>query len=412
MEQEGHHLLPRGASSLFVVLGRAAIMALCCWVLAAPVSRAQDSGGLPGFLQHLFGISPKPEAAPQSTVPLRARAHKPRRDFVSTTATRAPGSPGGEPVHPTFFVSVLGDSLGILAAQGLNDAFADKPEISITNAARDLSGLTRDDYYDWPKTARDLAAGNSKIDVVVIMIGINDLQPLKAGADTLDPLGDKWRAAYAQRVESFVAPFHGAHIPILWVGLPPMREERFNGQTIALNEIYREYAEKAGAKYVDVWDAFADQSGQYAAFGPDVDGQNVKLRAGPNGIYFTKAGARKLAQFLESEIRHAFDKSKRQGDIASLPPDIEQEADDVNAQIRREMGVDKPGAFDAAPPAKPQAGPILPLTARPVSIRGAMVETFGAAPLAAGEQVRALHVGRAPEPPTGRADDFSWPRLE
>ena len=176
---------PRGIPTGFVLLRRIALLALCCWVLAAPASRAQDSGGLPGFLQHLFGFPPKPQASPQSTAPSKARTHKPRKkgqDFVSTTATRAPGSPGGAPVQPTFFVSVLGDSLAILAAQGLSDAFADKPEISITNLARDLSGLTRDDYYDWPKSARDLVAGNPKIDVVVIMIGINDLQPLKDGA--------------------------------------------------------------------------------------------------------------------------------------------------------------------------------------------------------------------------------------
>ncbi len=212
--------------------------------------------------------------------------------------------------------------------------------------------------------------------------------------------------------ENFAAPFHGAHIPVLWVGLPPMRDERFNSQASALNEIYREHAEKAGAKYIDIWDAFADQNGQYAAFGPDVEGQNVKLRAGPNGIYFTKAGARKLAQFVEPDIRHAFDKLKPQGDIASLPPDIEQEADDINAQIRREMGADKLGAGDIAAPARPLAGPILSLTARPVSPHGAIVGTLSASADVAGAQARALRLGQAPEPRAGRADDFSWPRVE
>ena len=388
-------------------------MALCCWVLAAPASRAQEPGGLPGFLQHLFGFPSKPQAAPQSVAPSRVRTHKPRKkgqDFVSTTATRAPGTPGGEPVQPTFFVSVLGDSLGVLAAQGLSEAFVDKPEISITNLSRDLSGLTRDDYYDWPKSARDLVEGKPKIDVVVIMIGINDLQPLKDGADTLDPLSDKWREAYAKRVESLVAPFHSAHIPVLWVGLPPMRDERFNSQASALNEIYREHAEKAGAKYIDVWDAFADQNGQYDAFGPDVEGQNVKLRAGPNGIYFTKAGARKLAQFIEPDIRRPFDKLKPQGDIAALPPDIEQEADDINAQIRREMGVGKSNPDNAVVPAKPLVGPILSLTARPVSPNGEIVGT----PRGRGsreESRRAPCVSaNPPQPRAGRADDFSWPR--
>ncbi len=411
----------RGKSYVFAVFFRVAAVALCCLILTAPVSRAQNSGGFPGFLQHLFGLSPKPQPSVQPNSPLRNRALKPRKkedvarkeqDFVSTAATRTPGSPGGAPVKPEFFVSVLGDSLGILAAQGLSDAFADKPEISIGNSARDLSGLVRDDYFDWAKAARDMIAAKPKIDAVVVMIGINDLQPLKDGGETLDPLSDKWRTIYGQRVENFVAPFDSAHIPVLWVGLPSMRDDHVNSQVIALNAIFREHAEKAGAKYIDIWDAFADQNGQYVAFGPDIDGQNAKLRSGPNGIYFTKAGSRKLAHFLESDIRRDFDKDKPQSDIASLPPDIEQQADDINAQIRREMGVAESSATPAAAP-RPSAGPILSLTARPVSAHGELVQAPGAASgAAADEQSRALRLGQATEPRTGRADDFSWSRSQ
>lgn len=393
-------------------MARIAIIGLCCLILAVPTSRAQNAGGFPGFLQNFFGFSPKPQSTSRANAPLRIRAHKSRKkeqDFVSTTATRAPGSLGGGPVEPTFFVSVLGDSLAILVSQGLNDAFADKPEISIYNASRDLSGLTRDDYFDWPKAAHDLAAGKQKVDVAVVMIGINDLQPLKDGADMLDPLSDRWRAVYGQRVENLVAPFRDAHVPVLWVGLPSMRDERFNAQVIALNEIFRDHVDKAGGKFIDIWDAFADQSGQYAAFGPDVDGQNTKLRSGPNGIYFTRAGSRKLAQFLESDIRRVFDKTKPQGDIVALPPDIEQEADDINAEIRREMGVDKLHPGNLASVSKPAAGPIVSLTARTTSVHGALVETLGAAAGGLGAQAHAMRSGEPTEPRPGRADDFTWP---
>lgn len=403
----------RGISSAFGVLGRLTVVALCCWLLTAPASRAQIPAVIPQFFQHLFGISPAPQAEPRPTPPAVARPHKLRKreqDFVSSTATRTPGSPGGGPVQPTYFVSVLGDSLGVLAAQGLTQALADKPEISVTDAARDRSGLTREDYYDWPRSAHDLATGKSKIDLVVIMIGINDLQPLTEGGETFDPLTDGWRTIYAHRVELLAAPFRDARIPVLWVGLPPMRDERINNQVIALNEIYREHAQKSGAKFIDIWDAFSDQNGQYAAFGPDVDGQNVKLRADPNGIYFTKAGARKLAEFLQAEIRRAYDKTKPQSDVAVLPSDIEKEADDINARIRNEMGMEAPGAGNGVLPPKPIAGPILSLTARPVSAHGALVGTLDASLAAPGEQARSLRLGQASEPPAGRADDFSWPR--
>jgi len=392
-------------TALFLLLAVAA-----CLVAAAPATMAQ-TGGFPNFFQSLFGLTPKLQAAPPAT-PLRARAHKPRKrgqDFVSTSSARTTPAAQGGKVEPSFRIAVIGDSLAILAAQGLTAAYADKPEFAITSLARDLSGLTRDDYYDWPKAAKDLIAAKPKMDVAVVMLGLNDLQPLKTGGETLDVLSDKWKATYAQRVENLVAPFHDAHIPVLWVGLPPMRDEKFNAQIVALNEILRDNSEKAGAKYVDIWDAFADENGQYSAFGPDVEGQKAKLRSDPNGIYLTKAGERKLASFLETEIkRFSSDKVKPQGELVSLPPDIEQEADDINQEIRREMGLVQPGATGLRTQQRQLAGPIMSLTALPTSANGALLDARTGLAAISDDQARLLRTGEAPPPQPGRADDFTW----
>ena len=212
---------------------------------------------------------PRPRIGPRTSV-CAISCRRPRR----ASRERREGRRFSRPSSSTFSATVSASS----TADGLTEAFADKPEIAIADKSRDASGLVRDDYYDWPKAAHDLATGKDHIDFVVIMVGINDLQPMRDGADTLDPLSDRWRALYAQRVEAVVAPFQAAHIPVAWVGLPPMRTDRFNADVVKLNEIDREHAEKAGAKYIDIWDAFADQNGQYDAYGPNVDGQNVKLR--------------------------------------------------------------------------------------------------------------------------------------
>jgi hypothetical protein len=350
---------------------------------------------------------------PQQSRPAPAHAQrKPVRDYMPAETTRSPGSIGGTPVAPTFFINVIGDSLAVFTTDGLVQAFADKPEISVVGKAREASGLVRDDYYDWPKTANELATAKDKLDFVVVMLGVNDLQPMKDGADMLDALSDKWREIYGQRIQRVVAPFKSAHIPVAWVGLPPMRNDRVNAEAVKLNELYKEKAEQAGAHYVDIWDAFADADGQYNAYGPDINGQNVKLRSS-DGIHFTKAGARKVAQFLETDIRRAFEQAKPQNDIANLPPDIEQAANDINAQIRREMGVQGPaveGAPAPAEPEKPLAGPILPLTARPLSPGGALA-TRGS-PMRIGALVeRVLAQGAPIDPKPGRADNFAWPRL-
>ena len=374
-------------------------------VLAAPAAPAEE-GGLGGFFQQLFGGPP--------AKPPDAAANKPKRkvrDFVPATATRAPGTPGGAAVQPTFFIDVLGDSLASLSAGGLTEAFADKPEIAVADKSHDASGLVRADYFDWPKAAHDLATGKDHIDFVVVMVGINDLQAMRDGADNVDPLSDRWKAAYATRIDAVLAPFQAAHIPIAWVGMPPMRTDRFNADIVKLNELDRAEVEKQGVKYIDIWDAFADQNGQYDASGPNVDGQIVKLR-GPDGIHFTKAGGRKVAHFLEAEIRRVFDKDRPQSETADLPPDIEQAAGDINAQIRREMGApEAPGAPPMLEPPKPLAGPILSLTGRPLSPGGALASREANPPGETDLVARVLRQGEPADPRSGRADDFSWPRL-
>ena len=386
-------------------LGLAAVAALAV-ALAAPAAPAQD-GGLGGFFQQLFGGGQPPK-------PLDPTAGKPKkkvRDFVPATTTREPGTPGGAAVQPTFFIAVVGDSLASLTAGGLTEAFADKPEIAVVDKSNDASGLVRADYFDWPKAANDLATGKSHIDFVVAMFGINDLQAMRDGADNLDPLSDRWKAAYTARIDAVLAPFQAANIPVAWVGMPPMRTDRFSADIVKLNEIDRTEVEKLGVKYIDIWDAFADQNVQYDASGPNVDGQIVKLR-GPDGIHFTQPGGRKVAHFLEAEIRRVFDKGRPQNETADLPPDIEQAAGDINVQIRREMGApEPPGAPETLEPPKRLAGPILSLTGRPISPGGALASLEPSPPGETDLVARVLRQGEPADPRSGRADDFSWPRL-
>jgi hypothetical protein len=177
---------------------------------------------------------------------------------------------------------------------------------------------------------------------------------------------------------------------------------------MAFNEFYRASAEKSGAKYIDIWEAFADEAGQYSAIGPDVNGQTVRLRAG-DGIHFTKAGARKLAHFVEPEIRRKLDEvlpnTAPTPNPANVPnPDGTETPPSVSAL---------PGS-EVPPAPKPVAGPILPLTGPVLAPGGELATrttTAGTANNAARTLIeQTLQQGRPLAPKPGRADDFSWPR--
>jgi hypothetical protein len=63
--------------------------------------------------------------------------------------------------------------------------------------------------------------------------------------------------------------------------------------------------EAKGIPFVDIWNGFADEEGKYVAYGPDIRGQAVQLRAS-DGLNFTRAGQRKLAYFVEQDLSNIF----------------------------------------------------------------------------------------------------------
>ena len=163
--------------------------------------------------------------------------------------------------------------------------------------------------------------------------------------------------------------------------------------TLFLDSLYRDAADKAGITYVDVWDGFVDEAGHFLQKGPDFEGQIRQLRT-DDGIYFTSYGARKLAHYVEREIARLL--AARSGPIA-LP--TEPATPDSNVV---------PGQ----PAPRPLAGPIVPLVADSVN-SDQLLGAPGASPAAVDElAARTLVKGEPLTPPAGRADDFAWPRRE
>ncbi|PWB84180.1 MAG: DUF459 domain-containing protein [Methylocystaceae bacterium] len=401
------------------------------------VARAQDP--VADFFQGLFGGGRqyRPQHRPPPQEGQRMRRLVPHRDYGAPPAywhgqsrsakKTKPQKPATDPaVAPSFFVAVIGDSLGQMLADGLDEAYADRPEIRILHKAKESSGLVRDDFYDWPKAARELAAQGEKIDLAVIMIGSNDRQAIHDATETFESLSPRWRELYAARVEAIRAVFREKKIPLVWVGLPVMKSENFSAGMAQLNEIYRQAAARDGAPFIDVWEAFADEKNQYQAFGPDINGRIVKLRSG-DGVHFTDVGARKVAHFVEGEIKRVFETSHPAGAEAGAPPPAEaagppQEASPPVAVAPPKIVAPGEPALGAAPalPERPAIGPVQPLTAAVAAgdselARRRKTTPASSDPHAAAARALVEHIfveGGDPPSRPGRADDFSWPKGE
>ena len=213
--------------------------------------------------------------------------------------------------------------------------------------------------------------------------------PRQAPPGSYDFHTDKWAELYGKRVDDMIAALKSKGVPVLWVGLPAVYGTKSTGDMSYLDEIFRARAERAGIIYVDIWDGFVDESGRYVTQGPDFEGQIRRLRTG-DGVHFTKFGAVKLAQYVAQDLRRVM--SSHVVPVALPAP---------------EGAPAKPGAGP-----RPAVGPVLPLTAD-TSVDGNNLLGDGGRTAPANADPMAVRVLTHGDPipaPSGRADDFSWPR--
>jgi hypothetical protein len=417
--------------------------------------RPQRSGG--GFFQNLFGPfeqrQPYYQGGGRDYYQQQPHVTHPQQPSeASSSRAPAPKKADKDAPPPTTSIVVMGDAMADWLAYGLEDAFADAPEIGIVRKNKLNSGLLRYDVkgdLDWWHVAKDLLA-TEKPNYVVMMLGLGDRQNIRErdlakeaekkakeadkkdtdkkdadsktadvapadqdakkeqtadeGDDIVAPepqrgkrangviefRTEQWAQVYSRRIDDTIAALKSKGVPVFWVGLPSIRGTKSTADVAYLNDLYRARAEKAGAIYIDVWDGFVDDGGKFVTFGPDFEGQNRRLRSA-DGVFFTKYGARKLAHYVEREIRRYM---SNRGPIA-LP-----------------SGPVSPAPSDGKPAARPLAGPVVPLTVTPQNSEALLGGGPGGSAYGDALASRVLVKGETMYAPYGRADDFVWPRSE
>lgn len=379
-------------------------------IFAAAVAHAQQDP-LTRFLNSIF--QPKPPAQVQEA-PRRSRpaASRPRQSAPRAAREQRGVAERTLRVEVDTYVVVMGDSLAELLTEGLAETLADAADVAIYSRARGASGLVRSDFYDWPKAAQEIVANPERVSIAVMMIGANDRQAFRTPAGEVEYGTPEWRTLYAMRVDEIIRTFTEKRIPLVWVGLPPMKGDRLSADMLALNEIFRDRVTAAGGHYVDIWEAFLDADGRFSAFGPDVNGQNARLRTN-DGVHFTKAGARKAAHFAALVLRRLIE---ARGGLqqAVLPLHDGVPGLDTRDPIERMIDASIPSLPEPAGlisvSSKPVAGPILPLTGPDVAPGGVLVSA-STGPVQVDQLAeRVFELGDVPQPKPGRVDDFSWPR--
>lgn len=197
---------------------------------------------------------------------------------------------------------LLGDSL---MRNGVAPALKEKLEQrfggAVDNKAKSASGLSRPDFYDWPKTAAGLLK-DGRYKTAIILIGANDCQSIKDAAGknmAFDTPG--WREAYTQRVKGMATLLCENGRKAYWLGLPPMQKAGFDKRIRRLEEIVIETLAASGScvKHVPTREALS-AGGMYAAR-LQVRKAHVKVRE-EDGIHISQAGGALVADALLKEM--------------------------------------------------------------------------------------------------------------
>ncbi len=364
---------------------------------------AQDP--LTGFLRGIFGQRPPPQSPQiiEITPPEAPKKAKPAEPKI----VEIPKAPNAQ------VLLVLGDIQAQGIGYGLQVTFADEPSLIVANKTRPTAALTRDGEGDWGRLSQKVLTDN-KADFIVTSIGVNDWQTIaQPGAKPLEIGSEEWNRVYGERIDRYVAALKATGKPFWWVGHPPTadpelgptRRAAYAAFLSSLNDMVRPRVQAAGGTFVDIWNAFTDDEGHYTQTGPDIDGQVKRLRAN-DGILFTRAGQRKLAFFVEADLRRLM-----RGDV--LAPSDEREEKVV-------VPVKVPDAVLGGPAPLPPApwasiGPVIPLDGGAPGAETALAGSAserppqvlpGGYPVDATPAHRRLVEGLPIEAPAGRVDAF------
>lgn len=360
--------------------------------------------------------------------------------------------PGGRsyitpfPPNDRYQALVIGDGLAQGLASGLTEAFKQDGSLKIADQTSYSFTVHRPGNFDWNAEIDRIMQANPA-QIVVIMAGTNDGRTIRTNEGAMRVGTPGWREAYGRTVEKILKKFKALNISVYWVGLPVMSSPNTNEAMEAINEVLREKTYLNGLRFIDTWSGFADQFGNYSSSGPDLTGQTRRLREG-DGVYFTAAGNRKLAHYVEVVLRRDLTAARAERNVPLAGDESEQ-----RRLVPRESDMaDAPGGSDLANNVKtanagrsdqettaPETYAARPATVETVQI-GAAQSSFGGEMIAgdtgsgvtalasispatdlgqrgqgraqSGERLynKVLVKGEYLPPKPGRADNYAWPQ--
>jgi hypothetical protein len=181
----------------------------------------------------------------------------------------------------------------------INASLANNNSIYTYTLANYSSGLSRPDFFNWPLETEKLLS-EYRFDLAICILGMNDAQDIEENGIKYFVNSENWNNIYRERAEKFVSLLSENITKVYWLGVPIMRDDRYNKRMLKLNQIFSDVCKNfANVKFFDISQKLSD-AGRYADY-LKIDGVLVKIRLS-DGKHVTYEGAKIITQDLIRNI--------------------------------------------------------------------------------------------------------------
>jgi hypothetical protein len=224
---------------------------------------------------------------------------------IGAVPVMAAAAEDGHPIRVAFVGDSMADGLwgAMFRRDGKDKCIGQK--ISLLRRARNGTGLTRLDQFNWASEIKTLAKDGG-VDLFVGSFGVNDRQTIVEPGGRRTEFGspafeDRYKGIVMDTVQS--ALDEGSSVLI--VGLPVMQDPAANADAAAKNRLFAAAVAQVNSEralYVPPWKS-ADGD-EFKPYLPNANGAMIQVRA-QDGVHFTPAGYDMVMASVYSAINDA-----------------------------------------------------------------------------------------------------------
>jgi hypothetical protein len=204
----------------------------------------------------------------------------------------------GREIH----IGVFGDSFGDGLWAGLYNDLRPQPAFTVHRFAKQATGFTRYRTLNLLDDATEKLS-TQPVDLAVVSFGANDTQDIYEDGTLMRYMGDEWRQHIGDKVRAYIRRLQQDGASVVWVGLPRMRDAKFDGQIQQMNAFYADLMCDLNVPFINTLPKSVDAQGAYSEY-LTMPGRSEPIKArAPDGIHMSMTGYRLLISDMTATVR-------------------------------------------------------------------------------------------------------------